>query len=300
MNLTRDPAELRELLGAYALDALEPEDREPIEQLLARDEDAREELRGYQHAVTLLHSDGPDLDVWHRIEATLDDDETATVVPIGLSRARWGRQAVRVAAVAAALVAIALWGRHEFSARSLPTQPASNVQRDAQDAARRPGTHHLTLVSGDGRSRVDVLLTPDGRGYILGGTLAPHRGRTLALFATTHGRLTVIRVIGSTLRLVAFHLPAHARSLAVGETTGHGHGFTALASAPLAAACPTCADAAPVVPSTRPPTAPASPALPGPAPSTSPASPNPGPRGSGGGGLPPLPLPPLPPLPTLP
>lgn len=67
------PRELEELLGAYALDAVDGDERDQIEAWLARSPEARQELTGLRETAALLThpaSEAPP-EVWARIEEAL-------------------------------------------------------------------------------------------------------------------------------------------------------------------------------------------------------------------------------------
>src|SRR3954454_20009725 len=107
--------EMYELLGAYALDAVEPDERAEIEQLLAVDPRAAAEVREHREVATMLAFSGARApqEVWDRIAATLGDGaaapepgpELAKVLPIGAQRTRRRRRTIAaLAAVAAALL----------------------------------------------------------------------------------------------------------------------------------------------------------------------------------------------------
>jgi anti-sigma-K factor RskA len=110
MSQQHDPVE--ELLGAYALDAVDPDERRLVEALLAEDPQARAEVQAHREVAALLSFSGdaaPD-GLWDRIADSLEDrapepgPELARVLPIGRRRRRRG---LLVSAGAAALAAAA-------------------------------------------------------------------------------------------------------------------------------------------------------------------------------------------------
>lgn len=300
----RTPAALRELLAPYALGAVDDEERTAVERLLAHDPSARAEVHDYQRATAILEfDDGPSPEVWDRIQAAMADDEAAAVPPASRVASRRLRpRPVRVAvavAAAAAIVAASIWGVGHLQGRSLPAQPVSNLSRIAHAAERAPGARRITLSSTDGTTTVRLVVLPDGRGYILGGTLAHTGPGTIiyALFATAAGAPTLLSVLGHSVHVAAFHLPPGTLRLAVGHTGGAGQVVVAVGSVSLSAPCPgSC------VPPTAPAATPTTLAAPAP-PSINGVNPTPGPTA----GVPativprlpvPLTLPPLPfPLP---
>lgn len=312
MSTINDPRAFRQLLGAYALGAIDTDECEEIEALLARDGEARAELGGYRRATVLLHSeDGPSSAVWSRIEHAMLEAEPVTPGHlVSLREHRWRRRTIRAAiavAVAAALVALALWGDGRLTSQAPPTRPASDVRQAAEKAESQPGSRHFELISNDRKTHVVVLVAANGRAFLLGGNLAQaHQDRTFALFATTTSQTLLVHVVDPALRVVEFQLPGGARSLVLGETSGPGGQVVTLAQSSLATVCTgLCPGPASATPST--PTLPGSPdSTPAPVP-TLPA-PVSGPTGSGhagstpsgGGLLPTITLPPLLHLPKLP
>ena len=124
---------------------------------------------------------------------------------------------VAVAAVAvAAAIAVAVWGVPSDS-RSLPTRPASDVQRAAQEATKVDGAQRISLVSPTGGSdKVDVVVLPSGQGYVLSDQIAQVAGRaTRRLVAVTGGVTIVLAKFSTGVAVTAFQLPEGANQLAV-------------------------------------------------------------------------------------
>jgi anti-sigma-K factor RskA len=211
---TIEPDEIRELLGAYALGAVDADEAAQVEALLARDPLARRELAGYETATLSLHSpDGPSPDVWTAIEQAITDEpeRSAVVVPLAAARSHGAprRRVVRVAiaaAAVAALVAAAAWGIRTVD-RSLPTTPASDVSRAAALAEGTPGARRVTMLTPDG-DVVNLVVLPDGRGYVLGGKLplAPD-GAQYLLVGLRDGEQVLLGVLGATIETTAFLVP---------------------------------------------------------------------------------------------
>ena len=76
------PAELEELLGAYALDAMDGDERAQLEEWLARSPAAREELATLRETAALLAHTGRDAPpgVWTRIEGALAEEPPRLVL----------------------------------------------------------------------------------------------------------------------------------------------------------------------------------------------------------------------------
>jgi hypothetical protein len=312
VSTINDPRDLRDLLGAYALGAVDADEGAQVEALVARDGEAQAELGSYRRATALLHSeDGPSAAVWSRIERAMLDTEPATPSGVVSPRAhRWRRRTIRVGvavAVAAAMVALALWGNGRLTSQAPPTQPASDVRRAAEKAAAESGSRRFELISRDQQTSLDVLVAASGRAFVLGGNLVgAHPDHTLALFATTSGQTLLVHVVDPALHVVEFQLPGGTLSLVLGETSGPGRQVVALAQTSLVGVCTGLCSGTrsgpiptPAAPGSSPATTVPVPNLP--APASSPAGTgHTGSSPAGGGLLPTITLPPLPPLPKLP
>jgi anti-sigma-K factor RskA len=151
-----------ELTAAYALDALDMDERARYEAHLATCERCREELQGFWRVSgSLAHAAGgpaPSPELRERILAAARE-ERQNVVPL---RPRRARLLPAVAAVAAiALLAVGVWG--------------ISVSRELDDAKR------LTAVLGDPNARTlttseghaNLVVTPAGDAALVVRTLAP-------------------------------------------------------------------------------------------------------------------------------
>ena len=147
--------ESHELIAAYALDALDDDDRRKVEELLEVSPEAREELRSFVEvsaamAMAAASTDGPSPDLRERILAEARS-EPQVVVPFDRPASRRGRLVPVLAAVSAvaATVAIGLgiW--------------ATSLSSDL-DGAREALAHQQSIGS--------VLADPDARTVGLGQT----------------------------------------------------------------------------------------------------------------------------------
>ncbi len=183
MNGNRRP-ELDDLLGAYALDAIEPVEHFEMDQYVRENADARrevDELRETAGLLALLHAEREPVPerVWEGIESAINEPavaETATatadVVAIGGTRGDEGGRDTRprtrphprrsvplpVAAllVAAASVAIVLLvARHDTTGHSTAS------------AYRAAAAHSQPVpIVGTAGTLAHVVRTPDGSGYL--------------------------------------------------------------------------------------------------------------------------------------
>ncbi|MFM7060794.1 MAG: anti-sigma factor domain-containing protein [Actinomycetes bacterium] len=83
MARERTPAEIEELLGAYALDAVDAEEAEQIERYLDEHPEAREEVAQYRETASMLAFAGADAPsgLWHSIVASLEEEPRRLVLP---------------------------------------------------------------------------------------------------------------------------------------------------------------------------------------------------------------------------
>jgi len=233
------PAELHELLAAYALDAVDPEEREQLDAHLARVPRARREVDELREAAALLafsDADRAPAELWGRIEHALGAEPPRLVLPLapGAERAprRRGRGigtrvAVAIAAAsAAAAVVTAVVVDHEMSRQEerLDLVAASmahdDMRRAAEAAATDPRARTLRLDAASGRGSAMVVTMPGGDSFLMAHDiprLAP--GRTYQLWAVTGDatRPTMVSagVLGRTLDVAAFHAPEGARGFMV-------------------------------------------------------------------------------------
>ena len=228
------PAELEELLGAYALDAVDGDERDQVEAYLARTPAAVAEVGQLQETAALLAHVGreaPD-GLWHRIEGALAEEppglELTSLAAAGAVPSRRSgrrrRMATRVLAVAAVglvvasiTVMVVVHGEMDDQQARLDRLSASvareGVARAARAAAMDPRSRVSTLVSADGSRRAKVVTMPDGTGFFMEHNLprlAP--GRTYQLWAMSGSRaapsVVSVGVLGRRPDVTAFRTAA--------------------------------------------------------------------------------------------
>jgi len=181
--MTGDPRhnEIRELLGAYAVNALEPPERAAVEGHLSSCAHCRDEVAAHQETLQALTLSAPAPDhVWDRVEAKIQSERqspatadaepgNATVTSIGRARApRWLGASLGVAAAVAAAVALTLVvskddgpGTPTVQASVVPTSsesalsgqvrlfapstPAGRIILDLSDIPPSPAGHHYQV-----------------------------------------------------------------------------------------------------------------------------------------------------------
>ena len=177
MSDLRDSHELDELLGAYALDAVSPEEADRVEDYLAINPKAAAEVREHREVATMLAFTGMDAPegLWSRIEQELDapapapGPELARVMSIedAPSRRRFATVAPWIAsAAAAATIAVVAIGIADRA--TAPTDPlvaayeAADADRDSAKA---------TLVAEGSSFEAVAVIDQDGHGYVRAGEL---------------------------------------------------------------------------------------------------------------------------------
>ena len=186
-----------DLVELYALDSLEDGERYRFELHLDGCPLCQSQLDIALSVSAALVPDGdPPHHVWDRIVAELDQEErTETVVP--LRRTRPGRGPLIALGSIAAALAVALAGVLMNSASTFTGEGA--IVAAAEAALEEPGAESVDLVS-DGATVATIVLTADGRGFVLPTSELPPLGadRTYQLWVVNDQELVVSAgVLGS-------------------------------------------------------------------------------------------------------
>lgn len=219
MDEPQDREALRDLLGAYALGALDADEHARVEDYVLHDTDARAELHQLEHAVAWLGhaSPRPSEVAWNAVRAEMDrdlaagagapDSGAATVVDLASrrSRPRWQR----LTAVAAALALVVAVGAAMLSVFS--SDPGS-------------GTTTVALAAPDGRIAVTAKVSDDGSGTIETSSLprAP-AGHEYQLWAQPNPQTSMhsAGLLGANPNGRRIHVPKHTHRIAISvEPTG--------------------------------------------------------------------------------
>jgi hypothetical protein len=234
--------QVAELLGAYALNAVDPAELVLVEAHVEDCPRCRGELRDHAGVAALLGNSGADAPpgVWDRIAATLEEAPPpmrlqldgpgagdGRVVPISAARRHQGRRVW--AAAAAAAVVIALLGvevvRQDDRIGTLQSALSDEGLRRAASVARAdPDAVTAELSSTDGALRATAVLLPDGTGYLLAKEMPDLGGdRTYQLWGQTTAGLVSLGLLGANPNeVVAFHAGAPVSALAVTDEEAPG------------------------------------------------------------------------------
>jgi anti-sigma-K factor RskA len=233
--------ELDELLGAYALDAVDEDEREQVEAYLDRSPAARSLVAEYRETAALLaHSDTeapPGL--WERIEQTLEEEppQLATPLPGGVvafeSRRKRLRRRIAVAVgVAAAVVVVGSLTvkvvQQDDRIDELGREAESgSVLAAAETASRDPHAARVTLSSTDGALEARAVYLPDGDGFLVESNLRPlPPDRTYQLWALLGDpgaeRAISAGVLGPDPGVTAFKVQGPVAGLAITDEPSPG------------------------------------------------------------------------------
>jgi hypothetical protein len=222
-------AEIQRLLGAYALDAVDGEEAEIVELHVRDCPRCRAEVNDHREVAALMaHTGRPaPAELWSRIASSLEVSPEHGSPALELSRftARRSRRTVslRVAAAlsAAAALIVGVLGvkvlqdgnRIDALARPRPSQQLLAAANAAlvDGAARR-----LTLRSADRRLSADVVMLPDGTGYLVKANLpAVGDDEVYQLWALIGTSKISAGVLGRHPSLAAFKVDANLSGLAI-------------------------------------------------------------------------------------
>lgn len=234
------PKDLDELLGAYALDAVDDDERAEVDEYLAANPRARAEVEDYREVASLLAFSGapaPD-GLWDKIAATIDgpsrDVKSADELPfplpmpqaignvVSLTAAR-GSRARRVAmgtlAAAAAILVLVLGVtalRLDNQVEDLQAAQDSSVRARAVEALADPSSTRVELLSEDGAASVDIALAADGTGYLLVDELpALADDQTYQLWGVNGDEVFSLGLLGSDPTAAAFPASGGLDALAI-------------------------------------------------------------------------------------
>jgi hypothetical protein len=195
--------ELNDLLGAYALDAVEGSERERVERLVETDPRARAEVVTFRETAAMLAHGGTDAPagLWDRIVGAMEEEPprlelphlVVTPLPARPVEATKPRRAVTwqwvgvAAAIAATLIAVLVVqvARQDQRLNRLDASLRRDATaRAAQQSKGVPGSRTVALTTDGGAELANVVLRVDGAGYFIaeGMPRAP-KGDTYQLWA---------------------------------------------------------------------------------------------------------------------
>lgn len=238
--------ELQSLLGVYALDALDDDERVQVDQHLATCPKCRAEVVEHGETASLLaHAGGPAPEgLWDRIAAELEEPPEPVPAPLmalpaeplptapdharGRSRRRWARVGVAVTGVAAAAVIGVLGWRVVEQDRKLDDMEVAMgedaVARAAGAAMADPGARQADLMKTTGEMAAVAVVKPNGEGYLLADALTPLPAElTYQLWGVVpDGRIVSLGVLGGEPGVMALRVPESVEVLVITEEPAGG------------------------------------------------------------------------------
>lgn len=175
-----DQQRIEDLLGAYALDAVDDEERRLVEAYLETDPRARAEVQAHREAAAMLSAGSPPPPpaVWARIVAAIDvsapppGPRLATVLPAS-RRNRWTGPVLAAAAAAAVVVAgavvVASIRSDDDPGDARP--PAGAVEQAYGEAWADPDGRRARLISEEVAFAADAVVGMDGIGFVSANSL---------------------------------------------------------------------------------------------------------------------------------
>ncbi len=226
-----------ELLGVYALDALDPDERDAVEAHAAECGACQAEITQHREVAAFLApvwTPAPD-GLWDRIVEGLEETPPPLEMPLApvVPMQRPSRRSRPMAAVAAmvAVAAVAVVGVLGFKVLddgrridSMNQQAlGTEFQRTVNAALADPSGHRVNLQSADGAVKAEAVVLPDGAGFLtnksLAGLPSDHTYQLWALVGTS--RISV-GVLGPKVASAAFRAPTNAAGFALTDETAGG------------------------------------------------------------------------------
>ena len=227
-SVARGPDEIEELLGAYALDAVDDDERRAVDAYIATNPRARAEVDAHREVATLLAYGGDDAPdgLWDRIVLSLDEPgadvpvpgpELAKVLPARRpDRRRWWFPVL----AAAALVAVVA-----LSVALVNKDGGTSISAAYDDARASAANTVVALKSTDGSTAATAVMEPSGRAFLDPTALpALPADRTYQLWAVLADNPAPVSlgVLGSDPQLTMFGVSGSVQALAITDEKAGG------------------------------------------------------------------------------
>lgn len=230
--------ELEELLGAYALDAVAPEEADAVEVHLRECPRCHAEVVAHREVAASLAQVGSvaPAGVWERIAGSLEEAppqlDMARVVALRPSREpvrrprQWAVTAASIAA-AAALVSGVLGVKLVDQDRRLRTLTAAveakSLESTALSALVDTSARRVQLKALDDKLLGEAVMLADGTGYLLNSNLPTlPADRTYQLWAVVGDARISLGILGRRPAVTAFRATADVRALAITDEVAGG------------------------------------------------------------------------------
>lgn len=230
-----------ELLGAFALDAVDPDEAALVEDHLRTCPRCAAEVAEHREVAAMLaHTGAPAPDgIWERIVEGLEEAPPELTLPVtgrsadgvvDLGARRRNRVPARwVPAAAAAAVVVLVAGLltgfalDDGGGRSEPVA-ASSLEELARGVLNDPQARKVTLATPEGGElAAPAAVDVDGSGYLLGNSLpALDPARTYQLWGVSDRVVVSLGVLGASPDVVAFHVDEGIHTLVITEEEAGG------------------------------------------------------------------------------
>lgn len=237
--------EATDLLGAYALDALDPVEHRLVDAHVQTCAACAAEVAEHREVAGLLTPGWakPPAGVWRRIAESIEEvpppldlapviamkprPPAAAPAPVRGAAPRRGIPLGIAAMVAAAAVAvIGVLGVRVVDDRARVDDGASyalELQRSANAALAAPDARKVDLVSTDGYRTAEAVVLPDGTGYLVRNNLpALSAERTYQLWAVVGSSAISVGVLGPEPKVVPFKMNGDVSALAITDEVKGG------------------------------------------------------------------------------
>lgn len=238
--------EVADLLGAYALDALEPAELQAVDRHVQGCQACLVEVAEHREVAGLLTPGWgkPPAGLWDRIAASLEESppplDLAPVMamkpappptPITDAGSRRRRRtlglgiAAMVAAAAVAMVGFlgVQLGEDRGRTDQFAVDAYGELERSANAALADPSAQKVDLVSTDGSRFVQAIVLRDGTGYLVNPKLPTlSKERTYQLWAVVGTAKISVGVLGNEPRIVPFKMNGPVSALAITEEVAGG------------------------------------------------------------------------------
>lgn len=231
-----------ELLGAFALDAVDPDEAALVEDHLRGCPRCAAEVAEHREVAAMLaHTGAPAPEgIWERIVEGLEEPPPALTLPVtGRSGegvvdldarrrtrvpARWVPAAAAAAVVVLVVGLLTGFALDDGGGGGDPMIAASSLEELARGVLNDPEARKVTLSTPDGGElAAPAAVDADGSGYLLGNSLpALDPARTYQLWGVSDRVVVSLGVLGASPGVVAFHVDEGIHTLVITEEEAGG------------------------------------------------------------------------------
>ncbi len=224
--MSTNPFDMDDLLGAYALDALDDDERRAVEDYLASSPRARQEVQDHREVATMLAWSGMDAPdgLWDKISSSLEGraeapaENLAKVLSLGEPK---GRRLTRtigswvVASAAAAAIAV-------VAVNVTRDDPPTDIRTSAAEMFADPSLRHAQLANDD-NLKVLAVVDQNGNGFLRADVLPKlDAARTYQLWGKVGEQLISLGLIGPDPDLITFTAREDVTLLAITDEVRGG------------------------------------------------------------------------------